>query len=1139
MLLRQCLSRGFHQKFRFCLYHYRLLSIRRRNPLGIQMLSSKLHKQLFSSVGEPVYADENIEKSKVHLQQFDLGSNESEILDDIEFNLPPLESKNLTKHFEIIARKQSKPYVDLIYQLIKANIPSQPTAWKSAKGWTKYSKDGQTTISVGHPDEKVLVFDVETLVCEGNFPVLAVALSPNHWYSWCSSRLIDEEFRLKSNVELNDMIPIEPNPSIPSLIIGHNVAFDRTYIKEQYQFESSAMRFLDTMSLHIMCSGFTHAQRLQYQAFEKGSSLKTNDKDDISEEEDLDEQYLSMLLASEKEKDTKAYIKMRNTQNLRWKLESSLNNLVSVHKLYCKPKTPLSKEMQQVFINGNISDVRQHFQKLMTYCANDVKATYEVSQKVYPMFEERFPHPVTLSGMLEMSQMFLPVNNNWIRFIHEAERTYESINSDIQHVLMEIANEACHQTIDQKYKNDPWLWDLDWSTQSMRFLKSSKAKPSITKLEQKPDNPIFKIGGNIWPTKIMTDNDPEFAPSPNIQKILDTYSTLAKIQPHMPGYPSWYRDLCMKQPKNDLNDEESAWKAGPQLISTKMRIVPKLLRLTWLGYPLHYDNKYGWGYLVPGLKINQEEEGEEEDEKSDFPYEAIKQVCAETRPFERSKTNMELQEIDDNLKALAKEIEELEDQNNAHLFMENLLQQQEKLIERRQKLLPSDTSCPIHQGNGPYKVSNVPGCWFFKIPHKDGNEKNVGNPLAKSFASKIADGTLRAHESTAAKWLLEWSKMLSYWENNEKRIKSQKAVQIKDDGTSIILPRVVVAGTVTRRAVEPTWLTASNAQTDRIGSELKAMVQAPSGYCFVGADVDSQELWIASILADAKYAEMHGSTAFGWMNLQGKKKDGTDLHSKVANLVGISRDQAKVFNYGRMYGAGKTFAEKLLMQFNHQLSVVEAKEKATLMYSKTKGTKDRKTDLWQGGSESEMFNSLEVIARSKLPKTPVLDCRISRALEPHNVNDAYMTSRVNWVVQSSAVDYLHLMLVCMKWLIDKYNIRCRFALSIHDEVRYMCHMDDRYRACLALQITNLLTRAMFASRLNMNDLPASVAFFSSVDVDQCLRKEPYMDCKTPSNPLGLEIAYDIPKGESLTITDILKLTNGQLQQEKSSTIDNK
>lgn len=56
-------------------------------------------------------------------------------------------------------------------------------------------------------------------------------------YSWCSSRLIDREFRLKSNVELNDMIPLEADPSKPSLVIGHNVAFDRTYIKEQYQFE--------------------------------------------------------------------------------------------------------------------------------------------------------------------------------------------------------------------------------------------------------------------------------------------------------------------------------------------------------------------------------------------------------------------------------------------------------------------------------------------------------------------------------------------------------------------------------------------------------------------------------------------------------------------------------------------------------------------------------------------------------------------------------------------------------------------------------------------------------------------------------------------------------------------------------------
>ena len=47
----------------------------------------------------------------------------------------------------------------------------------------------------------------------------------------------------------------------------------------------------------------------------------------------------------------------------------------------------------------------------------------------------------------------------------------------------------------------------------------------------------------------------------------------------------------------------------------------------------------------------------------------------------------------------------------------------------------------------------------------------------------------------------------------------------------------------------------------------------------------------------------------------------------------------------------------------------------------------------------------------------------------------YFLSKVNWVVQSSAVDYLHLMLVATKWLSDTYNINGRFGISIHDEVR--------------------------------------------------------------------------------------------------------
>lgn len=44
---------------------------------------------------------------------------------------------------------------------------------------------------------------------------------------------------------------------------------------------------------------------------------------------------------------------------------------------------------------------------------------------------------------------------------------------------------------------------------------------------------------------------------------------------------------------------------------------------------------------------------------------------------------------------------------------------------------------------------------------------------------------------------------------------------------------------------------------DRVGSEMKSMIQSPPGYHFVGADVDSQELWIAAIIGDSKY-RIHG-----------------------------------------------------------------------------------------------------------------------------------------------------------------------------------------------------------------------------------------------------------------------------------------
>ena len=203
---------------------------------------------------------------------------------------------------------------------------------------------------------------------------------------------------------------------------------------------------------------------------------------------------------------------------------------------------------------------------------------------------------------------------------------------------------------------------------------------------------------------------------------------------------------------------------------------------------------------------------------------------------------------------------------------------------------------------------------YFPIPHKDGPEARCGDPLAKEYMSSIADGTLTS-EYADARAILEASSMCSYWVSCRKRVFSQFVVyssaagEASENGPRLgaIIPAVVAAGTITRRAVEPTWMTASNPKIKLVGSELKAQVRAPPGFRFVGADVDSQELWISALLGDAALG-FHGATPLGWMTLQGKKSDGTDLHSRTASILGISRDHAKVFNYGRIYGAGEKCA---------------------------------------------------------------------------------------------------------------------------------------------------------------------------------------------------------------------------------------
>ena len=489
-------------------------------------------------------------------------------------------------------------------------------------------------------------------------------------------------------------------------------------------------------------------------------------------------------------------------------------------------------------------------------------------------------------------------------------------------------------------------------------------------------------------------------------------------------------------------------------LTVRTRIAPILLRLSWDSYPLVWSDKFGWTFKVPLLKANS--------------YESKSVIKCD-------------------------------------------------MSDEKDLTLRDD-------GNHRY----------FKLPHKDGPQARCANPLAKGYLQYFESGTLSS-EYSYAKEALEMNASCSYWISARDRIRSQMVVYQDDaipltpnsssqssngDSLGFILPQVIPMGTITRRAVENTWLTASNAKPNRVGSELKSMIKAPPGYCFVGADVDSEELWIASLVGDAQF-RMHGGNAIGFMTLEGTKAAGTDLHSKTAKILGISRNDAKVFNYGRIYGAGLKFASTLLRQFNPNLSDKETQATATRLYNETKGTKTNRKALhdrsfWRGGTESFVFNRLEDFAEQERPRTPVLGAGITEALMRRYINKGgFMTSRINWAIQSSGVDYLHLLIISMDYLIRRFNINARLAITVHDEIRYLVKEEDKYRGAMALQVSNIWTRAMFSQQMGINDLPQSCAYFSAVDIDHVLRKEVDMDCITPSHPTK------IPHGESLTISELL------------------
>jgi DNA polymerase gamma 1 len=390
-----------------------------------------------------------------------------------------------------------------------------------------------------------------------------------------------------------------------------------------------------------------------------------------------------------------------------------------------------------------------------------------------------------------------------------------------------------------------------------------------------------------------------------------------------------------------------------------------------------------------------------------------------------------------------------------------------------------------------------------KIPHPKGNGDNVGGVLSKDFVDDMKVGRLSS-DLPEAKRALEIANAVSYWTSVRKRVMDRiflPATNPHGADALVTLPEILCHGTVTRRTVESLMVTMCSTKNWRIGTELKSRVQAPDGWKIVGADFDGQEMQIAAIYSDKWEGGHVGCSPFGYNVLSGSKEAGTDPHSALAKLAGVDRDTAKIAGFAVLYGAGVRAVQTYIRRKYPEKSPTEVKNFAYRILEGKKGK--LRNGLYEGGSDSGCFNYMEEIAmRSRVPTLPCLGTKISTAMRPAAVGDDFKTGRVNWTIQSSGAEILSIMLTAVHWLTEEYKIPSRFVLSIHDEIWFMT--PERYAEQFAVlfQIAHMYTWSLFHSAVGIPDLPLSRAFFSSVAIDDRLRKSPKEKTVTLSNPGG-------------------------------------
>jgi len=282
---------------------------------------------------------------------------------------------------------------------------------------------------------------------------------------------------------------------------------------------------------------------------------------------------------------------------------------------------------------------------------------------------------------------------------------------------------------------------------------------------------------------------------------------------------------------------------------------------------------------------------------------------------------------------------------------------------------------------------------ILKRSHKT-NEPSVDSEVLEKYAKQ---GCMEAD------WILKYryySKILATF-----------VPALRPDASGLIHPHFHQVGTTSGR------FSSSNPNFQNIpkGDEfdIRESIQAPKGYTFVGADYSQMELRLAAHFSQDK-------------NMKDAFINDEDIHEKTRQRVGCTRTEAKVLNFGILYGMGTNTLAKNLgcsrMEANQFLANYRKSYPSLQLYMN-----QVKQDAANNGSLTLLFGR-------------------KRHLPPsfEDYDDWYkgglLRSVANAVIQGGGAMIIKKAMVCMYDKLKDYD--AHIIAQIHDEVIVMCKKND-------------------------------------------------------------------------------------------------